>query len=203
MKTLIIIGDVHGKINSYWKLLQKYQQRYKSIQVGDFGLIKAHKWFLKNMDCDKDKVCFGNHDYTPYLDRAHSLGNFTYMPEEKLMSIRGAWSCDKDSDNRIEGLDWFADEEMNYQQALECFDLFAEKKPEIVVSHQCPIQIQNQFLASYEYPKAVTTNLLQHCFEEHQPKLWVFGHHHKHIDETVNGTRFVCLEELEPFKIEL
>lgn len=36
---LLIIGDVHGKINQYWKLIQKHNGR--SIQVGDFGFKKT------------------------------------------------------------------------------------------------------------------------------------------------------------------
>ena len=41
---LLIIGDVHGKVNEYYKLLQKHKG--VSIQVGDFGFKKEHKWHL-------------------------------------------------------------------------------------------------------------------------------------------------------------
>jgi Icc-related predicted phosphoesterase len=44
---------------------------------------------------------------------------------------------------------------------------------------------------------------LHMMFQEHQPKLWVFGHHHQSKDVQINGTRFVCLNELETMTLEL
>lgn len=199
MKQLLVIGDVHTKRTAYHKLLKQYGYCYKSIQVGDLGFKTTHDWFLKNIDCEKHKVNFGNHDFMPYLNKPHSLGNFTYMEEEKLMTIRGGISIDKHQ--RTEGVDWFDNEQMNYGEALECFDLYYEKKPEIVISHQCPFNIQQEYFATYDYPKNTTTGLLQACFEAHQPKLWIFGHYHKRADHIVNGTRFICLAELETITI--
>ena len=43
----------------------------------------------------------------------------------------------------------------------------------------------------------------QNMFERHQPKLWLFGHWHTPFDETVDGTRFVCLPELATIDIDI
>lgn len=196
-KTLII-GDVHGRIDSYYKTLQRV--KHDSIQVGDFGFKKQHDWHLKNTDSEKHKVNFGNHDYIPYVNKPHSLGNYSWLPEKNIFTIRGAFSIDRA--NRTEGLDWFADEELNHQQQLECFDLYVEKKPLIVISHNCPRNIELEYFANYWYDKTNTTALLQYCFDEHQPKLWIFGHHHRSMDFMENGTRFICLAELETITID-
>lgn len=57
--SLLVIGDVHGKINEYWKLINKYN--IDSIQLGDFGFKRHHNWHLENVDSSKHKINFGNH----------------------------------------------------------------------------------------------------------------------------------------------
>ena len=42
-----------------------------------------------------------------------------------------------------------------------------------------------------------TRQAFQAMFEAHQPDLWVFGHWHHSFDGVLDGTRFVCLNELE------
>ena len=64
---LLIIGDVHGKVNEYWKILQKWDKRHCSIQVGDFGFKKQHEWHLKNIDFSQHQINFGNHDDYSFL----------------------------------------------------------------------------------------------------------------------------------------
>jgi predicted phosphodiesterase len=45
--------------------------------------------------------------------------------------------------------------------------------------------------------KTATSSLAQQMYTIHKPDLWIFGHHHKSFDETIGGTRFICLNELE------
>jgi hypothetical protein len=40
-------------------------------------------------------------------------------------------------------------------------------------------------------------------WETHQPELWIFGHRHVPFDQVANGTRFVCLAELEARDFDL
>jgi Icc-related predicted phosphoesterase len=113
--------------------------------------------------------------------------------------VRGAESIDKHI--RIEGLDWFANEELSYSEQLEAFDEYIKVKPEIVVSHDCPQSVMEKL---FGYPeKSQTRTMLEMMFQEHQPQLWVFGHHHRSKDVQINGTRFVCLNELETMTLEL
>jgi Icc-related predicted phosphoesterase len=188
---LMLIGDSHGKLDEYWKLLQGFEG--ESIQIGDFGFKKHHEWHMKNIDSDKHKVLFGNHDSTDFLDAPHSLGNWSYCEERKLMTVRGAWSVDRVS--RTEGVDWWSNEELNYGEFLEVLDVYIEKKPNVVVTHDCPHIIRQTLFGITQ--KSTTTNGLQGMFDFHQPKLWVFGHHHESKDVIIKGTRFICLAELE------
>jgi len=191
MKEIAVIGDVHGKVNEYWKILQCLQKETNSIQVGDFGFKKQHKWHKENIDSDLHKVNFGNHDDYTFLNHTHSLGNFTI--KENLMTVRGAWSVDNRL--RTEGIDWWSNEQLNYEEMQQAIDLYIKHKPKIMITHDCPQEVK-QSLFDYDN-KTITNNGLQSMFEEHQPDVWIFGHYHRSKNEIINGTRFICLAELE------
>ena len=198
---MIIIGDVHAKKEEYAKIIADNPGE-NTFQVGDFGFQISHDWHLSTFDSSRHKVVFGNHDYYPYLDKPHSCGNFSYFPEYDLMTIRGAGTID--GYRRVEGYDWFPEEEeMSYGQWYDCIDMINDKKPKIIISHDCPMSIAQTLFGfpnegSYKSP---TRNGLQACWDNHKPEMWFFGHHHESKDVVILGTRFICLNELEIFKI--
>lgn len=192
---MLIIGDVHGQVDRYWKILQKHKG--KSIQVGDFGFRKQHQWHLKNIDSSLHKINFGNHDDYTFLEEAHSCKNFSFYNEHNLMTVRGAMSSDRAS--RIEGKEWWSNEELSYSEMQSAIELFTIQKPEIMITHDCPQSIRKSVFSIAD--KSLTSNGLQMMFELHQPLVWIFGHHHKSIDEIINKTTFICLPELETLSI--
>jgi predicted phosphodiesterase len=196
MKELLIIGDVHGKINQYWKLLQNKEFKM-SIQVGDFGFRKEHEWFLDNIDYTKNKINFGNHDDYTFLNELHSLNNYSYLDNYNLMSVRGAFSIDHYK--RKKDIDWWDNEELSYDELQNAIDLYNNKKPNIMITHDCPHEIRKILFNIHD--KSITSNGLQIMLEDHQPKIWIFGHHHKSINTIINGTNFICLNELESILI--
>lgn len=213
---MIIIGDVHGssrvrfetkegvrlgmlsaeqKKDVYFNIVRGLRQ--PSIQIGDFGFIQEHEWFLKNVDHRKHKVLFGNHDHMPLVDAPHSMGHYRFIPELQMMTIRGAYSIDKSQ--RTQGVDWFHDEELSMQQCEAVLTMVDQYRPKIILSHDCPTEIGT--LITGENKKSRTDQLLQACFDRHQPELWVHGHFHVHHEARVNGTRFLGLGELEVVEI--
>lgn len=193
MKNLLIIGDVHGKINEYQKIINNTD--LETIQVGDFGFRKEHLWHLENVVSSKHKINFGNHDDYNFLKEKHSLKN--YFISDDYMTVRGAYSIDKAF--RTENLDWFENEELTYSEMLQVMDEYVNTKPKVMITHDCP-QIVREYLFNI-YDKSITSNGLDAMFEVHQPEIWVFGHHHKSKDVQINGTRFICLSELETFNL--
>lgn len=192
MMDMLIIGDVHGKIDRYWKILQKHQLGL-SIQVGDFGFKKEHEWHLKNVDPTRHQINFGNHDDTAFLRKPHSCSDFSYMYEAKLMTVRGAYSINKLF--LTEGKNWWANEELSYEEMQRAIDFYNHHKPSIMITHDCPHEARKHLFGITD--KTTTTNGLQVMFENHQPDMWIFGHHHLSKNEVINGTRFICLDELE------
>lgn len=190
---MIVIGDVHGKINKYHQMIRRYG--CKTIQVGDFGFKLHHNWHLKNVDSDNHKINFGNHDDYNYLHSKHSLGDYSYF--DGIMTVRGAYSIDRWL--RTEGLDWWCNEELSYADMQNAIDFYVDKKPDVMITHDCPRSIRKQVFNIHE--KSITSDGLQAMFESHQPKLWIFGHHHKDMSEIIDGCRFICLDELSVYNV--
>jgi predicted phosphodiesterase len=188
-----IIGDVHGKINNYWKLLTGNLKGLSTIQVGDFGFSTEHLWHQANIDPEHHRINFGNHDDYDYLNSPHSLGDFSYFEERKIMTVRGAYSIDRSI--RKEYVDWFPNEELNYHEMYKAVAAYQSNKPKIMISHDCPHEVRKELFGITD--KSITSNGLQAMFEHHQPEMWIFGHHHQSVSQVINGTLFICLNELE------
>lgn len=197
---MIIIGDIHCKVDQYFQLIKNEQS---SLQVGDFGFKEEHDWHLENVS-NHHRVNFGNHDYYPYLNKPHSCGNFSY--DGTIFTIRGAHSIDRHK--RLESVDWFENEELNAVEQLEVLDAYLLHKPEIVIAHDAPMFVTTELFGfpkpmdiDYLKYKSQTRALLEHLVKEHPPKIFIFGHFHKSKDEVIEGTRYICLKELETFNL--
>ena len=204
---ITIIGDVHGRTKSYQKWLRNnLDPDSRSVQIGDMGLGFAgvglpapgqpplgasHKFFR------------GNHD-SPERCRAHKnyLGDFGYLPDDRLFWCAGAYSIDRD--RRIEGISWWADEELSYRELEKAIDLYALMKPRFVLSHEAPEKASKvllydlvgpYFSMKLECAGSRTAQALQIMLDIHKPEKWVFGHYHVDKKFHVPGydTEFICL----------
>lgn len=220
MKYLAFIGDVHGKYDDYIRLASRFQN---TIQVGDMGF--DYSTIENHLDPNHHVFIAGNHDnyslkktdYLPddkYVWRGKShfvvrddivyefgkmplnaLGHFGvhYVDDFKIFFVRGAYSIDKL--HRTLDIDYFIDEELSYQLATLALEKYSKVKPNIVVSHDCPFSLYPMMRVSDPKP-SITSNLLEQMFLVHQPKIWIFGHHHMNKWETIGNTNFICLNEL-------
>jgi len=180
------IGDVHGKMAQYAALTTEVGS---SIQVGDFG---AGFSPLPNVGINH-KFIRGNHD-NPAICAASLNWIPDGMSDGDMFFVGGAYSIDQDL--RIVGKDWWDDEEVSWQKLNEIIDCYANTKPRIMITHDCPKDIGVILWPYIRDNGSRTANALQAMFEIHQPKLWIFGHHHKNIDRIIDQTRFICLAEL-------
>ena len=195
MKTRFI-GDIHGDIGAYLTITEGCKN---TVQVGDFGagFVELPHFYVH------DRFIRGNHD-NPEICRQHPQWIEDGHVEKTdlsntIMYIGGAWSIDHAS--RTPGKDWWFDEELNDYQFEELYEKYKTLQPDIMVTHDCPHGINNLLIqsspnmsiSSIRYMKTKTTHWLARMWHIHQPKIWIFGHHHVNIDERVNGTRFICL----------
>lgn len=101
----------------------------------------------------------------------------------------------------MEGIDWWRDEELSLRELLVALDAYAELKPELVFSHDCPLVAAPPKVQRNFYPNR-TQQALDAMWALWQPKLWIFGHHHETMRRRVGNTQFVGLSELEAYVVE-
>lgn len=194
MKThLRIIGDVHGHTERYLRLLRKSQY---SIQVGDLAFDYT---FLSGTDPTQHKFVGGNHDnYNKIQACPNYLGDYGTRSVPgfgDIFFVRGAFSIDWHL--RIEGVSWWKDEELTLVEGYAALAAYKECKPNVVITHDCPLSVLPEITMSNWIKKSRTQQLLQAMLEVHKPKLWVFGHYHRSWKAQIGPTKFVCLNELE------
>ena len=162
--------------------------------LGDIGIFPSHPY--PSDFGDKVSMIRGNHD-APDLCRKHKnyLGDFGYLANKGIYFISGAWSVDYKQ--RIPGISWWPDEELSYEQFDTIFKEIPIYKPRIILSHDCPSGIKAELFGFDKFYRSKTCQALDRVFELYQPELWIFGHIHRGKQRKINGTHFVCLQELE------
>ena len=187
------VGDVHGKINDYVKIVQDCE---RSVQVGDFGA-----GFVKMpiLDPHKHKFIRGNHD-NPNTCKTTPNWIKDGEIEDNILYVGGAFSIDRNS--RVEGINWWSDEELTIVELNEIIDKAEIYQPKIIVSHDCPTRVA-EILFGKKPLKTRTQDALAAVFNVCQPKIWVFGHWHEDKDQIINNCRFICLNELSYIDLEV
>lgn len=194
------IGDTHGKYDLY---LEIAKTRDHSLQIGDLGFRYA---CLDSLDPARHKIVAGNHDnYDTIVNYPHYLGDWGLhtLGGTEFFFLRGAYSVDRDY--RTIGVDWWSQEEISIDSFMEARKAYAEAKPRIMISHTCPEVMSPHFLEPRKAHRVHVTKtgwMLDELFNMHKPELWVFGHFHMSRTVTVEGTKFVCLNELEALEIK-
>jgi hypothetical protein len=154
---------------------------------------------LKNLDSDRHKVVGGNHDnYDIIGEWPHYLGDFgaVSLGGVDFFFYRGAYSIDRQY--RTVGRDWWEKEQVGIEGFMKARDLYRQLKPRLVLTHDCPETISPRLLPPGATIYQNTTGwALQELFNIHKPEMWVFGHYHVSKRMSVEGTEFVCLDELE------
>lgn len=202
-----LVGDVHGKYKQYKDLVRGHPG---SIQVGDMGLgfrrVEGFRCgeFTQNpphafMKAENHRFIRGNHD-NPGECEKNSQWIKDGSIDNGIMFIGGAESIDKAF--RVKDFTWWEDEELSQKAFDLAMHAYLRNKPHAMITHECPQEVANHLFGRIE--NKLKWNQLQHTrknfqemFAKHQPKLWVFGHWHTSFDTVINGTRFVCLAELE------
>jgi hypothetical protein len=191
---LTLVGDVHSNIADYVRLVR--DSAY-SIQLGDLGFDYS---LLEQLDPARHRFLPGNHDNYAALP-PHALGDFGVwkVPDAEpeglsgdVFFVRGAWSIDRLS--RTENVNWFAEEELSDEQFAQVIALYAELKPDCVISHDCPSSLL-RYVMNFGSPSRTNGNL-QRMLEIHRPKRWFFAHHHFTWSKQIDDTLFFCLGEM-------
>ena len=183
------IGDCHGKIAEYLAICSGCE---RSVQVGDMGL-GFKGVYLPHDEVISHRFVRGNHDDpNACAEHPYWIEDGTY--KDGIMYIGGAWSIDREY--RTEGVSWWRDEELSMEELNNIVDMAVKNKPRVMVTHDCPTSVLDKIFGYPYIIKTRTGQALDTILELCKPKLWIFGHHHKDVDKVIDGTRFICLNEL-------
>ena len=193
----IFLGDVHGNLNHCHDLADKNPNSI-IVQVGDFGagLIPYNYLLLLPTSF---RFFPGNHDCRRIANELpHCLGDYGEA-YERFFFVSGADSIDKN--RRTEGVNWWRDEELTYQQAQDCLDKWTQSKVDILVSHDCPQLIAEGYKLIYD--RTLTRNLLNAMIEARKPKMVIFGHHHRPMRLVHDDVQYIGLGIDEEFVVDI
>lgn len=193
----IFIGDVHANLNPCMKV-SKSNPDAIIVQIGDLGVGFISIDVFRRLP-DNFKFFPGNHDCRELCHTLpHCLGDYGEV-DSKFFFVSGADSIDRA--HRIEGVSWWADEQLTYHQAEDCLQQWEVSKCDILVTHDCP----QSFAEGYKliYDKTLTRNLLQSMIELRKPRMLIHGHHHRSNRLNINGIDVVELGIDECFSIDL
>ena len=206
------VGDVHGYWNEYQEIIKDVDN---SIQVGDMGMgFSSHsEWatdtalaFENKFNKGNHRFIRGNHDNPKEVAKCANWINdgfleFTNLGNQ-IMYIGGAWSIDWQY--RTLGVDWWEDEELSLAYLTYLIEQYKRVRPDVMVTHTAPIGIPAGPMGFRIFGNGARTEIaLQEMLEIHRPKLHIFGHWHKDFDQTIDGTRFICLNELSWIDLEI
>lgn len=199
------MGDIHANFDNLQRFLLAYASQIDSLTiVGDVGLGFPHTYDVPFVSPVPIYFIRGNHDNPEFirnLPKEWAKANWHYIPDgtirKGVLYIGGAWSIDWQM--RRPGLNWWDNEELTLQEQLEIERRLTEYEGIIhtVITHDAPYKIY-----PYLHPISPTmnrTNVFLDRLQEkflvglNRPTLWVFGHHHKHLDMTYEDTRYICL----------
>lgn len=199
---MIVIGDVHGRFRAYERLCQTFGDR-PTLQLGDMGIgfpsggspkCRRNDWWFR-----------GNHDNpekSKELPNYLGEGGTAHLDGVDFFYVPGAWSIDQKY--RVEGSTWWREEELSVASLQSLQEAYTYVRPKVVITHDAPKPaaeaVLNRFRISTENPLPIyatrTGEALSAMFEYHQPDVWVFGHYHTDWHKKINGTKFICLNEL-------
>lgn len=190
------IGDTHGKFAKYKAIADAAPA---SIQVGDFGMGFAT---VPEMG-PEHRFIRGNHD-NPALCRQSPNWIPDGTAEGRMFFLGGGFSLDYAT--RIEGEEWWPDEELTMGELYAAMDTYEAADTDIVITHECPSDVA-PFIFSQRVQRlnnpSRTSQALSSLLYIRKPKVWIFGHWHIPVDEVINGTRFICLGELGHIDLDI
>lgn len=189
VRNITLLGDTHGDMRTVNELI-KYSSNDGIFQLGDICLRGDFFWEKFSKDFHFIR---GNHD-DPELCSQHScyLGDFGFIEDLDLFFISGAKSLVDSFEESQIGITCWLNEELSEEELEICLNYYLEKKPKVVISHDCPDLI-NKKIHRFEDSLSRTRIYMQKMLDIHRPEFWFFGHHHRNMIINDKGTVFTCL----------
>ena len=216
MTKMLLIGDIHGKLDDY-QTHSIADFDGPTVQIGDFGIgFYGDYWHDRVNEFHADgrhRFIRGNHDKPSKCknDMVGYIADGTI--ENDVMFIGGAWSIDNPDAppgwyRRTPEVDWWADEECSTEEFYRFAEIYDVMRPRVMVTHDCPWTVSKEmffdsgFLRGIHYPTK-TGQFFDTLMDIHQPDEWYFGHWHTTMQHKYGRTMFQCIGELDTVVIDV
>ena len=169
------------------------------IHLGDFGLYKSHlhDFFIKKgQRFMRPLYCIdGNHEDFNALEKLTKKYQafFTYLPRGTVHRIEGYRFLALGGAAYMDSMLTEQGAIITDQQINACL-AFARAEVDIILTHDCPTGIGVPSTPGLSHFGATGFPRSQELAAHFQPKLWLFGHHHKWFSCTDSHTAYYGLE---------
>ena len=208
---IYVTGDTHRKIDNRFseKPLTKLTENDYLIVLGDFGGIwyddNSDNLFLSYFEKQKYTTLFidGNHENHKKLNeypveiwnggKVHKIknniihlmrGQIFYIDGYKIFTFGGAYSIDKYL--RTEFIDWWKEEEGNYEEMNEAFDNLEKENNQVdfILTHAGPASKLKNFFNYFgmNFTSSSTEKFLDEINNKVKFKHWYCGHYHENVN---------------------
>lgn len=208
---IYVTGDTHRKIDNRFseKPLTKLTEKDYLIVLGDFGGVwyddESDNLFLSYFEKQKYTTLFidGNHENHKKLNdfpvevwnngKIHKIKNniFHLMRGQifnidgyKIFTFGGAYSIDKNM--RTEFIDWWKEEEGNYEEMNEAFDNLEKENNQVdfILTHAGPASKLKNFFNYFgmNFTSSSTEKFLDEINNKVKFKHWFCGHYHENVN---------------------
>lgn len=208
---IYVTGDTHRKIDNRFseKPLTKLTEKDYLIVLGDFGGVwyddESDNLFLSYFEKQKYTTLFidGNHENHKKLNnfpveiwnggKIHKIKNniFHLMRGQifnidgyKIFTFGGAYSIDKNM--RTEFIDWWKEEEGNYEEMNEAFDNLEKENNQVdfILTHAGPASKLKNFFNYFgmNFTSSSTEKFLDEINNKVNYKHWFCGHYHENVN---------------------
>jgi len=194
-KNIYILGDIHTDFSTLNDFIKNMSPDI-ILQCGDFGYWPRFK-SLNQVDMIKNHktkiyFCDGNHEDHYNLqkitkeNKTEIAPNIFYMPRgsiltlpdnRKVLFIGGAFSIDWQ--NRIDGKDWFSEDELLKEKDIQWIYNMKEGDIDIVISHTAPQEFRINLGPGPDENIDPCRKVLSFVLEKLKPPRWYFGHWHR------------------------
>lgn len=203
---IAIYGDIHGEVVRMKDMIVKDTYAERHIQIGDYG----YGWLSPYLETAMDEFenfgfIRGNHDDPARCRKSPKyMGDFgteVLADGTKMMWVSGAWSIDHA--RRTPGKSWWEDEQLSDDQLMEVINLYADFKPDVMLTHDAPAVVSNAMFLVPGLGLGGVANSKQ-CYNRtnvsfdvmlnlHSPKKWFYGHWHHTVQQEIRKCGFCCV----------
>ena len=208
---IYVTGDTHRKIDNRFseKPLTKLTEKDYLIILGDFGGVwyddESDNLFLSYFEKQKYTTLFidGNHENHKKLNdfpvevwnggKIHRIksnifhlmrGQIFNIDGYKIFTFGGAYSIDKYL--RTEFIDWWKEEEGNYEEMNEAFDNLEKENNQVdfILTHAGPASKLKNFFNYFgmKFTSSSTEKFLDEINNKVKFQHWFCGHYHENVN---------------------